>query len=252
MACTAVADDEAGAAEAAFTATPTLQGWPLIPEEASTEAWLVDGEVSIRYKRAVRRGLDEQGRSRPECEAVVASDVQLLVYAAPVSTLPKVTASFELSVEDTVSTAFGQGTHDNTTFERLEFVDGFRPGTGEAAKIASVRDFPIAARCSGSGIQIRQTATLKRTFTDGSTATATGSTSLASVLTMGDRLIPNAPCERETQRIGDGVIVERCVGQPRDPRETGVSVALLAGCSTSDGGIIRFGSLSTVSGTPIQ
>lgn len=213
-------EDEASTGSDAFTATPTLAGWPLIPSEGQTDVWLVDGEVSLRFERVERQGIDDQGKSRPECQAVVASKAKLFVYNG---LGPSPTASVSISVEDTVRSATSQGARKNPAFDNLTFKPGFRPGTGESAMIANVPEFPIAARCSGTPFEMTQSIKVKKTSVNGTAANLAGTTSLASTLSMGQFFSPASQCERTELSSTPGVTVERCVGAPRDPREQGYS-----------------------------
>jgi len=213
-------DDATTGSEDSFTATPTLAGWPLIPSEGETDVWLVDGQVSLRFERAERPGIDDQGNSRPECQAVVASNARLFVYNV---FGPAPTASVSVSVENTVQSATSLGSRKNHAFDNLAFNPGTRPISGESAMIANVPEFPIAARCSGTPFEMTQSIKVKQTFVNGTTADLAGTTSLASTLGFGKYFVPAEKCERTELSTTAGVSVERCVGAPRNPSDRGYS-----------------------------
>jgi hypothetical protein len=207
-----------GVAAAAYSTAPAaLPGWPRIPAEAKSEAWLIDGQVGLSFERAERRGRDEQGNARPECTAVYATKAKATIYTGTLAQLPRSGGTGSIAVVDGIGSAFGSGTRNNPAFDNLAFRPAARVGTGEPGLTADVRDFAIAVRCSGVESRITQATTLSRAYADGSKTSATGTTSLAYTVSIANNFGPRPTCITETANAPAGVLVERCLGAPSQP-----------------------------------
>ena len=133
----AVANDTAaealGATASAYSTGPAaLPRWSRVPTEATSEVWLVDGQVGLSFERVERQGRDEQGNARTECTALYATKAKATIYTGTLAQLPRSGGTGTLAVVDTVGTVYGSGPRKNTAFDNLTFRPSLRPGTGQA------------------------------------------------------------------------------------------------------------------------
>jgi hypothetical protein len=218
----AVADDATpdalGVNTSAYSTAPAaLPGWPRVPAEAKSEAWLIDGQVGLTFERVERKGRDESGNARPECTALYATKAKATIYTDTLAQVPRSGGTGSLAVVDGIGSPSGSGTRKNAAFDNLTFRPSQRPGSGEPGLTADVPDFAIAVRCSGVESKITQATSLTRAYPDGSKTSATGTTSLAYTISIADAFGPRPTCITETANAPDGVLVERCLGAPSQP-----------------------------------
>jgi hypothetical protein len=186
-----------------------LRGWGRVPDQGVSEAWLVPGEVVLRYTREQRDGLDPLGLGNAGCNSVVATNATVYVLDRLGAT------SFELAVANNIQFSTGGGTRANTSFQDLAFGAFTRPVTGETGRAASVPEFIVIGNCQGQDFLFTQRVTFSRTFADGSVdARPTASANLAEVMSLELEapLATSHACEAVGANMPLGVQLQRCVG----------------------------------------